>query len=338
MRFIIYGAGAVGSVLGGYMTLSGSDVVLIGRPQHVASINSKGLLLKDRDGDHTIHVKAVESLRGLSLGKHDLILLSTKSQDTAGIIAELSERAFAELPIFCFQNGVRNEEIAARFFTHVYGVLVNIGGRFLAPGEVVHYASRAVTMGCYPQGLDERLQAVSQALTAAGCAVTLSPQVMAVKWSKLIINLCNAFYALTGLSIPEAHRLKDSRSYMADIMQEGLRVLDAAGIDYEAVPGKGSLQGQIDRLRDSEPLQPWPEDPDYDYYPSTWQDLQLQRGTTETAFLNGEIIALGKRVAVPTPVNELLTSLVEKMAANKELPGKYTVTELRHMITGNSSS
>ena len=82
MRFIIYGAGAIGSVLGGYLALSGSDVVLIGRPQHVARINEHGLSLEDRDGEHTIYLQAVESIEDISLDEGDVVFLCMKSQDT----------------------------------------------------------------------------------------------------------------------------------------------------------------------------------------------------------------------------------------------------------------
>jgi 2-dehydropantoate 2-reductase len=324
-------------VLGGYLALAGSDVVLVGRPEHIRAIRKKGLLLKDRDNDHVIHIQAVASVEALSLQRDDIILLSTKSQDTAEIVTTLERRVSPQVPIFCFQNGVRNEQLAARHFANVYGVLVAIGGSYLAPGQVAHYASRAVAMGRYPQGIDDTLRSVRQALEAAGCTVTLSPRIMAVKWSKLIINLCNAFYAVTDLSIPEAHRLQESRSYLADIMEEGVRVLDAAGVDYQPIPGKGSLQEELDILRQPQAVQPWPEDPDFDYYPSTWQDLKLGRGSTETAFLNGEIITLGRQNGIPTPLNELLLSLVEDMATRQELPGKYSVQELRNMQPAGES-
>ena len=331
MRFIIYGAGSVGSVLGGYLALAESNVVLVGRRQHVTCITQNGLLLQDRDGEHIIRLEAVESIRDISLDERDVVFLCVKSQDTEIVIAELTEQASPELPMFCFQNGVRNEETASQFFRNVYGVVVEIGGRYVAPGEVIHYASRAVIMGCYPQGLDERLQSVRRALEAAGCNATLSPKVMAAKWSKLIVNLCNAFYAITGLSIPDAHRFLDSKAYLADVMEEGIRVLEAAGIDHEALPGQVSLREKIERLRQPEPIQLWPEDPGFPFYPSTWQDLQLRRGTTETAFLNGEIIAIGRQIGVPTPLNGLLVNLIDDMAAKGEQPGKHTVDELRAM-------
>jgi 2-dehydropantoate 2-reductase len=179
--------------------------------------------------------------------------------------------------------------------------------------------------------VDARLDTVREALEAAGCQVALSNSVMAVKWTKLVINLGNAFYAITDLSIPEGHRSPESRAYLADVMEEGVRVLEAAGVGYEPLPSRPGLLEEIERLRQPAAIQPWPETPDVEYYSSTWQDLQLQRGTTEVAFLNGEIISLGRQFGIPTPINELLQTVVEEMAANGEQPGKYTVSEFRAM-------
>lgn len=333
MRFVVYGAGSVGSVLGGYLVLAGYDVVLIGRAPHVNQIMERGLSVQDRDGTHIIIVDAAKAVSEISPRVDDVILLCTKSQNTTEAISALQEWTSAKSPLFCFQNGVTNEVIASQFFERVYGVQVAIGGRYIAPGRVTHYASRAVALGCYPAGLDDQVTTVGAALNAAGCEVTYSPNVMAVKWSKLIINSCNAFYALSGLSIPEAHRDLESREVLADIMEEGVHVLEAVGIEYQSLPGRSTLREEIARLREPEPVQPWPDDPDFDYYPSTWQDLQLERGVTETAFFNGELITLGKQSGVPTPYNQLLMELVEEMAAACEPPGKYTIAELRAMAT-----
>ena len=333
MRFVIIGAGAIGSLLGGYLSHSGSDVLLIGRAQHVAEIKEKGLWLKDRDGERVLHPDAVSSIRDARWRDDDFVLLCVKSQDTSAVLAELAGQVSREVPLFCFQNGVRNEEKASEFFHHVYGVLVAIGGRYQGPGHVIRYASRAVAMGCYPEGLDERLERVKGALETAGFKVTLNPNIMPIKWSKLIINLCNPFYAITGLSIPEAYKDLESREFLADIMQEGANVLEAAQISYAPLPGKMTLREEIERLRQPEPMRPWAAGPDFNHYPSTWQDLQLKRGKTEVDSFNGEIVELGRRFGVPTPINKLLLHVVVDMAVHYEPPGKYSMADLRMMIS-----
>ena len=109
--------------------------------------------------------------------------------------------------------------------------------------------------------------------------------------------------------------MPEVRSFLADLFEEGTTVLEAAGIKYEPITDRLSPRETIDRLRQTQTTRPLPEDPDFNYYPSTWQDLQLQRGETEVTSFNGEIVALGKTTGVPTPINALLQRLVEEMAA-----------------------
>jgi 2-dehydropantoate 2-reductase len=333
MRYIIYGAGAVGSSLGGYLARIGSEAVLVGRPQHVARVRADGLSIKDGEGIHNIQVKAVDSLEAIPEGQEDVIFLCVKSQDTEGAMTELRKWAPSELPVFCFQNGVRNEEMAAEFFENIYGVLVSVGVRYVGPGQIVHYAPKSLTLGRYPNGLDDLAESVGDVLNAAGYKITLSSDVIAVKWSKLIMNLSNAFYAITGLSILEGRNIFEGPAFLADLFEEGILVLESARIKYEPIPDRPSPRETVDRLRQSTEPRPLPENPDFNYYPSTWQDLQLRRGTTEVASFNGEIVALGKQVGVPTPLNELLQRSVEDMAANNESPGKYSVAQLRAMLS-----
>jgi 2-dehydropantoate 2-reductase len=328
MRFIVYGAGAVGSLLGGYLARAGSEVVLIGRPDHVTQVQAAGLSLKDRDGLHTIPVDALQSLSELSLRPDDIICLTLKSQDTEAATTTLRQWVPAGQPIFCFQNGVQNEEIAARSFQNVYGVLVALGVRLAGPGRIIHFSGKSLTLGGYPTGLDDRAEVVGDALSTAGFNVVLSPRTMAAKWSKLIINLSNAIYAITNLSILEVRNSPQGRDFMADVWEEGIRVLEAAGVDYDPLPGRASLRQEVEELREETGVKPLPQDPEFNYYPSTWQDLFLKRGQTEVTFLNGEIITLGKRSGVPTPLNDLLLRVVEEMAARGDPPGKYSLAQL----------
>lgn len=332
MKYVIYGAGAVGSLVGARLARAGSEVALVGRPAHVSAIRAQGLRLKTRSGTETIRLFAVLELRDIVFGPGDVVLLSVKTQDTGPACAALARRIALETPVFCLQNGVRGEEIAAHTFRNVYGVVLSLGVRLVGPGEIVNYTgTNLLTIGRYPNGLDASAETVGQAMAAAGFKVSLSPDVMAVKWSKLVINLSNGIYAVTGLSITELRNSPEGRGFMADVWDEGLNALEAAGIRPEPIPGRADMREEARELREPAPPLPLPEDAELNYYPSTWQDLVLQRGGTESAYLNGEIVTLGERYGVQTPLNRLLWEVVEDMARKGERPGKHTLAELRAM-------
>jgi 2-dehydropantoate 2-reductase len=63
-----------------------------------------------------------------------------------------------------------------------------------------------------------------------------------------------------------------------------------------------------------------------------WQDLNLRRQTTEADQLNGEIVALGERYGVPTPINETLLAAVRNSVESQSGPGRFALAQLREMI------
>jgi 2-dehydropantoate 2-reductase len=135
MRIIVYGAGAIGGVVGGHLALTGREVVLIGRPDHVSAIQQRGLRLVTPTSRHTLRLPAVTAPGQIDFGPEDVVLLCVKGQDTDEALGKLAT-AVTGIPIFCLQNGVQNEEIAARHFSRVYGAAVRVGGVFVNNGEV----------------------------------------------------------------------------------------------------------------------------------------------------------------------------------------------------------
>jgi 2-dehydropantoate 2-reductase len=148
------------------------------------------------------------------------------------------------------------------------------------------------------------------------------------KWHKLLINLNNATLGLTGLATQEAVAHPATRLWMAAVWAEGARVLQAAGIAYAGPPGMGAIEDRIRELRDDHLVPNVPVDDTYTGRSSLWQDLYHRRGAVEAAWLNGEIVRLGRQHEVPTPYNSLLLDLSTAMAVAREQPGKYTVQQL----------
>src|SRR2546428_370157 len=158
MRFVIYGAGAIGGVIGARLHEHGPEVVLIARGEHRRAIERDGLRLETPEGSATFRVPVAGHPSELDLHTgDDLVVLAMKSQDTAEALRELAECATPEISVACAQNGVENERAALRLFANVYGVVVMLPAAHLEPGVV--QASSAPTTGIldvgrYPRGTD----------------------------------------------------------------------------------------------------------------------------------------------------------------------------------------
>src|SRR5437870_8433290 len=128
MRFIVYGAGGIGSVVGGHLFRQGYQVVLVGNPQHVDAIRAHGLTLVTGDEPFSLPVPAVKTAEELlPFAADDVVLLCAKSQQTLRCLGQL-RRAGAprSLPIVCLQNSIWNEPAATRLFDSIYGAMIMI--------------------------------------------------------------------------------------------------------------------------------------------------------------------------------------------------------------------
>lgn len=335
-RYVIVGAGAIGSAIAGLLTRAGSRVVCIARPVYAEALRN-GIVIKENGDELTVRVDAVTAVRDIEPKSDDVAFITTKSQATEAAADELLERYDQELPVVCLQNGVRNEEIVGRRFRKVYAGLVFLSAVQLDPSVINLPQGRSVAIGCFPSGVDGMANALCGELTRAGFEAMASSHVMSMKWGKLVANLNNATTTITGYWLEQAMSDPAMRSLMLAVREEGLRVLDAAGIEVEPPADEPSpirIREMTDKLR---------EQPKHAYdpvrlergphtYSSMWQDLHLGRKAHEAEFLNGDIVTLGKKMGIPTPFNSTLLEIVNRMFEEGLSPGLYTPDQLHELI------
>src|SRR5947207_2839230 len=115
IRYVIFGAGAIGAAIGGLLNRAGSNVVCVARPA-VAEALRRGIVIEERGERTTLTADAVTAVDQLSPQDGDVALITTKSQASEEAARELSRVYDKTLPVVCLQNGVRNEEIVASRF------------------------------------------------------------------------------------------------------------------------------------------------------------------------------------------------------------------------------
>ena len=238
-----------------------------------------------------------------------------KGQDTEKALQELSVLS-DELPVFCIQNGVRNEEIAAEYFKNVYGVMISVGAVYLEDGEVMSRREPPgwVIMGSYSGGSDDLLTAVESRLRHAGFLVKVTPDVLPYKWGKLMLNVGNSVIAITDARRGGTEFItNEARRELRELLEEaGIKCISMKDLKKEWPEAQAPLRASLDIKAHS----------------SSWQSLKRKQGSVETDFLNGEVVRLAKKLGKEAPVNNKLIQIMQDMAANGEEPGKYTITEL----------
>ena len=308
MRYIIYGAGAIGGTIGACLHRSGADVLLIARGTHFDRLAADGLTYRSPNISETLQIPVVDHPAKITFRADDVLLLTMKSQHTEAALETLATLAPPDLAIICAQNGVANEAMAARKFRQVYGMLVMLPATHLVPAEVLHHASGiggVLDVGRYQTGVDSCIQQVAEDVTRAGFLCAADPRPMRWKYAKLLQNLGNAFQAVCS---PGPH----DRDVMSLVRQEALACYAAANIDCVIT------MGPIDGIEHGGG--------------SSWQSLSRGTGDIEADYLNGEICLLGQQQGVPTPANEVLRYLANQAAYHRTAPGQFNATQITAMI------
>jgi 2-dehydropantoate 2-reductase len=315
---VIFGAGAIGGVVGARLHQGGFEVLLIARGAHLEAIRRSGLTLETPVERSVLELAAAADPSSVDWTAGDVVLLATKSQDTLAALTSLRAAAGPEVPVVCMQNGVENERLALRLLESVYGAVVMAPTAHLRPGAVEAYGTELtgmIDLGRYPEGIDGRCREIAAALAGAQFVSRPTPDVMRLKYAKLLLNLGNAVQALCGPGAEGSDELTELAR------AEGRAALSAAGIDFGA-DEVTDLRGRWARLGVRE------IDGRKRAGSSTWQSLARGTGAIETDYLNGEIVLQGRLHGVATPVNAALCRLAARLVREGGAPGSVAATEV----------
>jgi 2-dehydropantoate 2-reductase len=322
MRFVVYGAGAVGGVVGARLYQSGHEVTLIARGAHLEAIRRGGLTLLAPEERSVLRIAAVGDPGEVRWCGDEVVLLAVKSQDTDGALGALRDAATHGVSVVCLQNGVENERRALRLFERVYGATVMTPTAHLEPGVVAAYGtevSATIDLGRYPAEVDGLAEQIVAALCESRILARAVPDTMRLKYAKLLLNLADAVDALCGAADTAAELIQRARV-------EGEAALTAAGIAF-LEEDVSDLWGRWERMGVGE-IAGRPRAGS-----STWQSLQRGARSLETDHLNGEIVLVGRLHGVPTPVNAALCVAAARAVRDRATPGSVPVADVLAMAS-----
>jgi len=306
MEILVYGAGAIGSVFGGFLSRE-HNVTLLGRPWHLQEVRRLGLQISGIWGTHTFskfelstEAKPLRSRKP----RYDLILCTVMANDTPAAAKEIKRIAKDHALVLSLQNGYGNIEALSAELP-IGQVLAGrvIFGAELTPGvATVTVSADDVLVGeaGKTKKLD-RADGIAQAFTQCGIKTKAVPDIHRHLWTKLIYN-CALNGPATLLDIPYGKLLltEETKALMKAIVEEIYAVAKKRKIALEPATPQGYLQRLFKKLIPVTSA----------HYPSMLHRIRHGR-RTEIAHLNGAIVALGKKHRVPTPINALVADLVQ---------------------------
>ena len=225
LKILSFGAGAIGTYIGGSLALAGAGLVFLERPTVAESLRQRGMRLdltldERRNVTQAFVLNAssfvtVPSLAAaLRYGPFDAALFALKSYDTAAALADMKPFAAKLPPVLCLSNGVDNEPAIANLLGPdkvIPATVTSAVGR-RGPGDIVLERLRGMGIASTHPLSDELLAAANEAYLNAEAFSNAA----AMKWSKLLTNLvANPTSAI--LDMTAAQIFADSRLYEIEI-------------------------------------------------------------------------------------------------------------------------
>lgn len=323
MRILVFGAGAIGTYIGGSLALAGEEVTFLERVEVASQLLKSGMRLGLPAGEMSIENPEICSslAEAFSVHSYDLAILAVKGFDTAGVLDMARPYLEKMPPILCFQNGVENEPAIA-------GVL---GEQHVIRGTVTTAISRRGLGDIKVErfrgtGIDLNHPLSAQILAAcnrAGLGMQGFSNGLAMKWSKMMTNLMgNATSAILNWPPWQVYDHPGIYEMERQQLREVLLVMDALGIPVVDLPGTPvRLLAFAIRFLPSVICRPLLVKAVGGgrgaKMPSFHIDLYQGRGQSEVDWLNGAVVRAGQKTGEKTPVNVLLCDVLIKLTSGE---------------------
>lgn len=312
LQVLSFGAGAIGTYIGGSLALRGHTVIFLERPQVAAELRQRGLRLGLPAGEQRIAVPSVAGSleEALAQGPYDVAIFAIKSFDTSPFLEELQPDAAYLPPVLCLQNGVENEPAIAALLGNdrvIAGTVTSAISR-LAAGDIVLERLRGIGVAAdHPISTN-----LVQALDQAGLKAQLFSHAADMKWSKMLTNLlANATSAILDMTPAEIFAHPGLYALEVAQLREALAVMRAQHIKAVDLPGtpvrllaygvhwlhpsisRPLIARAVGKGRGAK-------------MPSLHIDLHSGRSQSEVDYLNGAVARIGARFGIATPANRVL--------------------------------
>lgn len=288
MEIVVFGAGSLGSLLGGLLARA-HDVTLVGRDPHMAAIAEDGLRIRGAVDDH-VSPTAVTSARGCDA---DVAIVTVKAYDTDAAVTALGSNHYAA--VLSLQNGLTEERLAAGLEATVLAGTATYGARLAAPGVVECTGRGRVAIGRHGGGTDLWAERVGKAFRDVGATVLVATDMPRRRWEKLAVNA--AINPLTALTRVENGALADTplNSIARSAARETAQTARACGVELTDDRAIAAVESVVDATATNRS--------------SMLQDVE--RGSrTEIGAICGAIVDRATERGVDVPTIELLNALV----------------------------
>lgn len=321
-RMAVFGVGAIGSVIGGYLSKHGHDPLLIDTwADHVEVMNDSGLHVTAVGDEFTTNVEAMHFGDMAKVEPFDLIFLAMKSYDTAWSANLLKNYLKPGGVIVSAQNGINDDLIASVVgYSNVIGCVITIGAGIYDPGHVQRTSvpgRSAFALGELSGMKTTRIECLREVMDIVGPS-KVTTNLWGERWAKLATNcMSNSLSALTGLGSAAIRQEPSVVDQYIKIGSEVVSIGISTGLEVEpinGIPADLYNKALTDQVVMEEVKTKLAEGASQlgEGRPSMAQDL-LKGRKTEIEYLNGYAVNTGLGIGIQAPVNARITQLIQRM-------------------------
>ncbi len=320
IKIAVYGAGAMGTVLGALLTKGGLQVDLITRNRtHVERMNTAGATIVC-EGEGTSFTQAVNAILPEEMtGKYDMVFLMTKQRRNAEILQFLLPHLKEDGVVCTAQNGLPEASVAAIIGNErAYGAATSFGATFLEGGRVAltsKIEGMRMEVGGY-RNEGEKLPLLIEVLSYAGKAigkedfVLPSEDLLGARWAKLTINAAfSGLSVVTGMTFGEVARKTKTRKIALGIIRECVAVANASGVRLAKMQGYDIEKLLCKNRLFAYMVLPFAMKKHKKLVSGMLKDVQNGK-RCEIDFINGIVVKQGALVGVKTPLCERVVEIV----------------------------
>jgi 2-dehydropantoate 2-reductase len=297
MKTVIIGAGAMGSLFGGLLTLSGEDVWLVDLgKEKIEVIKRKGLMIEEHGKTLSISVNAATDVA--SIGKAGLVIYFVKTYQTEKAVSDSLILQNEDTIFLTLQNGLGNEQVICMAVDQkkvIIGV-TGQGATLLGPGHIRHAGWGKTFIGELDHRVTDRALTIAQMFSRAGIETEASSNIHDLVWDKLLANVgINGLTALTGLKNGQLLDYPETLRMVEVLVSEAAMVAKRKGVRIEGDPVE-KVKMIIEATRENRS--------------SMGQDFDHKR-RTEIDAINGAVVREAQRLGISIPCNQMITDLIK---------------------------
>ncbi len=305
MKIAVLGAGAMGSLFGGYLSKE-NDVTVVDLYQPIVdAVNANGVKIREKDGSVTV-CKPRATSDASRLGKQDLVIVFVKSMYTVSALETNRNLIGENTYLMTLQNGAGHESKLLKFTDRLHVIIGSTqhNSSVIEPGFVNHGGSGMSSIGLL-DGNSDVLKPIAESFTACGLECHTENNVQKQIWKKMFTNTAaSSLTALFQVPLGFIHTDKNANWIMRQLCHEAVTVANALGLDFN----EEEVVGDVETVLINAP----------NGYTSIYADIRDGR-RSEVDTISGSVVEVAHDLGIAVPYHEMVVKCIHALEGKASL-------------------